>query len=281
MKVKYKNNSLLEHYILFEGVSLSSIKSKYVVKGSSAFSYIKTDMGIDPKSDLSFGKVGSEINIGRRIEIPTSLGDDRTFDFTRVKDSALSIGISSDHLFIMIDKEAKVIKAICSFTTASILNNTRMFDYVKINASSNDEKEFYSKILLKFISDLKTSQANIGFIESKIDYEFAQVLLDTGKFQRTKDHKYIVNGISSPEEKPSTTAPDTEKNNPVGGTRDWENKSSGLKRNRKDGMPGGNTGKDYTTKGDHGQAGLDMLATALNKTGDYVLDKEASKKYRV
>ena len=269
MRVKYKNNSLLEHYILFEGVSLNDVTFTYVIKDSAAFKYIK---------QLGYKEI-SEPSLGNKVGLSLSFKDnddkEQIFDFCRVKKS------SGDHHFIMTNRNSKEVKANCSFTTSSIINNTRMFNSVKIAALSNQEKEFYGKILLKFINKLKNTQAYIGFIIDNIDYEFYQVLLDTGKFQRTKDNKYIVNGISSPEEKTYITAPDTEKNNPVGGTRDWENKSSGLKRNRKDRMPGGNTRKDYTTKGDHGQAGLDMLATALDKTGDYVLDKEASKKYRV
>ena len=72
-------------------------------------------------------------------------------------------------------------------------------------------------------------------------------------------------------------APDIKKNDSESGSRDWQQKSSG----RKDGMPGGNKTPDYVRKGDHGQAGLDVMFKGFDKAADYIFNKEASKKYRV
>lgn len=98
-------------------------------------------------------------------------------------------------------------------------------------------------------------------------------------FEKSPNSNWLVKGLGqSTNKQVKVSAPkNNEKKAPDGGTRDWEQKSSG----RRDGMPGGNQGKDYVRKGDHGQAGLDNMFKAFDKAGDYIFNKEASKKYRV
>lgn len=107
---------------------------------------------------------------------------------------------------------------------------------------------------------------------------------DSNVFRQEMYRNYLDDYRKKDDTKPANNT--TISNSPESpkGTRDWEQNTGGSgenrSRTRKDSMPGGNTAKDYTMKGDHGQAGLDTFFKGLEKFGDYAFNRAASKKYR-
>lgn len=193
--------------------------------------------------------------------------------------------IKSDHIFMLFSYEKDKLNVagyLCLNTSigAGVPEKTRTIRVVQLIDRSKDS--YMLKIFAEFIMNKLTISAKgvgINPDTSLVSIDFYLYMSKHYGFEKSPNSNWLVKGLGqSTNKQVKVSAPkNNEKKAPDGGTRDWEQKSSG----RRDGMPGGNQGKDYVRKGDHGQAGLDNMFKAFDKAGDYIFNKEASKKYRV
>lgn len=208
------------------------------------------------------------------------------FYFLEVKLNKGMFGIPSDQrTFILCDSTYKIVGY---FSTSSKSNGlpvgyskSRTVETLKVLDNSNEEeiiKIFYSILEDKF----HITSSYFAFNLEKCNDKLISYLVKDGFTTKLNGYLFMsrkeeTHSDQTVQTKVPNKAPDIKKNDSESGSRDWQQKSSG----RKDGMPGGNKTPDYVRKGDHGQAGLDVMFKGFDKAADYIFNKEASKKYRV
>lgn len=194
--------------------------------------------------------------------------------------------IKSDHLFGLFDNRTgnlNLIGYLCLNTiTDAVLIKTKARSVRVVQIIEKIEEPSVLRLFGDFLMNhLNITSTGLAINPNKdlVDDSFYQFMMKNYDFEKEEKSNWIVRDFKK-SNKPKIdikTAAEDKKNVPDGGKRDWEQKSS----KRRDGMPGGNQSTDYISKGDHGQAGLDILFKGIDKAADYAFDKEASKKYRI